>query len=68
MIESRLCDDGQRWHKARTRRIRPNVSLTPKGIQHLVLCRDMVMHLLPKGLRVEIAYHCPVNGLFAESA
>ncbi|WP_045221905.1 helix-turn-helix transcriptional regulator [Desulfonatronum thioautotrophicum] len=53
-IESRFSDDGQRWYKARTPRIRPNVSLTPEGIQHLVLCRDMVMHLLPKGLRDEI--------------
>ena len=53
-IESRLADDGQRWYKAKAPRIRPNVSLTPEGIQHLVLCRDMVMHLLPKGLRDEI--------------
>jgi predicted DNA-binding transcriptional regulator YafY len=53
-IESRLSDDGQRWYRSKTPRFRPNVSLTPERIQHLVLCRDMVMHLLPKGLRDEI--------------
>ena len=53
-IETRLSEDGQRWYKAKAPRIRPNVSLSPERIQHLVLCRDMVMHLLPEGLRDEI--------------
>ena len=31
-----------------------NVSLTPERIQHLVLCRDMVWHLLPEKLRRDV--------------
>ncbi len=53
-IETRISADGQRWYRAKTPKVRPNVSLSPERIQHLVLCRDMVMHLLPKGLRDEI--------------
>ncbi len=53
-IESRLSDDGQRWYKAKAPPGRANVCFSPEQIQHLVLCRDMVMHLLPRGLRDEI--------------
>jgi predicted DNA-binding transcriptional regulator YafY len=53
-IKTKISSDGQRWYQAKTPRVRPNVSLTPERIQHLALCRDMVMHLLPKGLRDEI--------------
>ena len=33
---------------------RPNVCLSPEEVRHLVLCKDMVMHLLPKGLCDEL--------------
>jgi len=53
-VETRLTDDGQRMYRVKAPRSRPNVSFSPEQIRHLVLCRDMVMHLLPKGLREEI--------------
>lgn len=53
-VESRLSDDGQRMYRVKTPPGRANVCFSPEQIQHLVLCRDMVMHLLPKGLRDEI--------------
>jgi predicted DNA-binding transcriptional regulator YafY len=53
-IETRLAGDGQRWYRVKAPSTRPRVSFSPEQIRHLVLCRDMVMHLLPKGLRDEI--------------
>jgi predicted DNA-binding transcriptional regulator YafY len=44
----------QRWYKAKTPARKPNVTLDPESIQHLLLCRDMVWHLLPDHLREEI--------------
>lgn len=40
----------QRMYRIRAPRQRPHVSLSPEDIQHLLLCRDLVMHLLPKGM------------------
>jgi len=40
---------GQRMYRIRAPRDRPRVSLSPEDIQQLLLCRDLVMHLLPKG-------------------
>lgn len=53
-VESRLTDDGQRMYRVKAPPGRANVCFSPEQIQHLVLCRDMVMHLLPRGLRDEI--------------
>ncbi len=53
-IETRLGSDGQRWYRVKAPRTKPCVSFSPEQIRHLMLCRDMVMHLLPKGLRDEI--------------
>jgi predicted DNA-binding transcriptional regulator YafY len=47
-------ESGLRWFRVRTPPVRPKLSLTPERIQHLVLCRDMVWHLLPESLRGEI--------------
>lgn len=52
-IESWM-EDGKRWFRVKPLRTRPNVSLTPERIQHLVLCRDMVWHLLPENLRRDV--------------
>jgi len=40
----------QRMYRIRAPRQRPHVSLSPEDIQHLLLCRDLVMHLLPRGM------------------
>ncbi|MDH5524855.1 MAG: WYL domain-containing protein [Desulfobulbaceae bacterium] len=45
---------GKRWFRAKTPVKRPQVSLDPAAIQHLLLCRDMVWHLLPETLRSEL--------------
>ena len=47
-------EHGKRWFWIRTPRIRPSISLEPEKIQHLLLCRDMAGHLLPKRLWKEI--------------
>jgi len=44
----------EKWYKARTPAQRPNVALTIEEIQHLLLCRDIVWHWLPEGLRGDI--------------
>ncbi len=48
-------EDGRKWYRARTPRQRPNVTLSAEAIQHLLLCRDMVWHLLPETLRDDIS-------------
>ena len=40
--------------RMRTPKTRPNVSLTPSEISQLVLCRDLVVHLLPEALRESV--------------
>ena len=47
-------DDGQRYYRAKTPQQRPNLSLDVEAIQHLLLCRDIVWHLLPPVFRHEI--------------
>lgn len=47
-------EDGRKWYRARTPQRIPNVSLDVESIQHLILCRDMVWHLLPRALREEV--------------
>ncbi len=44
----------ERWYKARTPGRKPEVTLDPEAIQHLLMCRDMVWHLLSDDLRAEI--------------
>ncbi len=48
-------EDGRKWYRARTPRQRPNVTLSVEAIQHLLLCRDIVWHLLPEALRGDIS-------------
>ena len=48
-------EDGKKWYRARTPRQRPNVTLSVEAIQHLLLCRDIVWHLLPEALRDSIS-------------
>lgn len=47
-------EDGRKWYKARAPQRPPNVTLTVEAIQHLLLCRDIVWHLLPESLRDDI--------------
>lgn len=44
----------ERWYKARTPSRKPEVTLDPEAVQHLLMCRDMVWHLLSDDLRAEI--------------
>jgi len=46
--------EGQRYFRAKTPQQRPNLSLDVEAIQHLLLCRDIVWHLLPPTFRQEI--------------
>lgn len=47
--------DGKRvWYQIRTPRNRPKAALSEEEINHLLLCKDMVCHLLPKGLSQEV--------------
>lgn len=43
------------WFQVKTPAQKPNVTLDVEAIQHLMLCRDIVWHLLPKALRDEVA-------------
>lgn len=52
-IESEIRGN-KRWYRAKRPRKRPNVTLDPASIQHLLLCRDMVWHLLPESMRDEL--------------
>lgn len=45
----RTIHKGQRMYRIRAPGKRPHVALSPEDIQQLLLCRDLVMHLLPKG-------------------
>jgi predicted DNA-binding transcriptional regulator YafY len=47
-------EEREKWYKARTPAQRPNVTLTIEDIQQLLLCRDIVWHWLPEGLREDI--------------
>lgn len=47
-------EDGQRYYRAKAPPQRPNLSLDVEAIQHLLLCRDIVWHLLPEAFRQEI--------------
>jgi len=46
--------DGKRWFRIEAPRSRPHCSVSAEQIQRLVMCRDMVWHLLPQGIREEI--------------
>ncbi len=52
-IESWL-EGGQRHYRARGSRRAVNVSLDAEGIHKLLLCRDIVQHLLPDGMRAAV--------------
>lgn len=43
-----------RWYWLEAPPKRPTVTLSPEEIQHLLLCRDLVWHLLPATLRDEL--------------
>ena len=45
---------GERHYRARTPERRPNVTLSVEELQHLLVCRDIVWHLLPEALRGEV--------------
>lgn len=44
----------RKWYQVKTPAQKPNVTLDVEAIQHLILCRDIVWHLLPKALRDEV--------------
>jgi predicted DNA-binding transcriptional regulator YafY len=56
LVETRLSAvDGRRWYKLKTPSRLPKVSLDVDDIQGLLLCRDMVWHLLPDSLRKSVS-------------
>jgi len=48
-------EDNKRWYQVKAPPRLPNVSLTVQQIQNLLLCRDMVLHMLPEPLKDEIS-------------
>lgn len=47
--------EGKRvWYRIRTPQSRPQTALSEAEINHLLLCREMVGHLLPEGLSQEV--------------
>jgi predicted DNA-binding transcriptional regulator YafY len=48
-------EGGRKWYKVKTPPVRPRVCLDAEAIQHLLVCRDFVWHLLPQSLREEIS-------------
>jgi len=52
-IESWM-EGGKKWYRARPLRQRPNVTLSVKDIQQLLLCRDMVWKLFPPSLQKQL--------------
>lgn len=45
---------GQSYYWATRPEVKPNVALDAKAIQELVMCRDMLWHVLPEALRSEV--------------
>lgn len=52
-VESRL-ESGRRIYWMPAPKTKPKVSLSPEEIQQLELCRGMVLHLLPDGVREQV--------------
>jgi len=48
-------DNGESHYQMVNIPIRPNVSLSPEQIQHLLMCHDLLTHLLPDGMTEEIS-------------
>lgn len=67
-IESWM-ENGQRHYRARPSKRAVNISLDGEAIHKLLLCRDIVQHLLPEGMRDQIdeslgkAAHLGGNGI-----
>lgn len=47
IVETGL-DGRRRWYRLKTPRDRPHASLSTRDVQQLVMCRDMLLHLIPK--------------------
>jgi len=41
----------ERWYKIKTPAQKPHLAISPQELQNLVMCRDMVSHLVPKAIR-----------------
>lgn len=54
-LDSRL-EGRERKYRVRTPERKPNVTLSVDEIQHLLLCRDIVWHLLPEAVRVDLEH------------
>jgi len=46
-------ENGQKWFQIESS-ARPHVSFSPREIQLLGMCKELVWHLLPKGIRAEV--------------
>ena len=44
----------ERWYRIKTPLKKPHLTISPQELQNLVLCRDMVSHLVPKSVRETI--------------
>ncbi len=54
-IERRTGEDRKLYVQMKQIPLRPKVSLEPEQIQHLLMCHDLLSHLLPKNLTEEIS-------------
>jgi predicted DNA-binding transcriptional regulator YafY len=54
-VESKL-ESGKRFYWMPYPKVAPKISLRPEEIQQLELCRRMVMHLLPEGVREQVRH------------
>jgi len=50
----RIDEGRERCYRIKAPSARPRVALTPEEIRQLVLCRDLVLHLLPKTMRASL--------------
>lgn len=53
-VDEYLDDARRKWYKLSRPPKRPNLCLTAEDIQNLLLCRDLVWHLLPDELRSSV--------------
>jgi len=48
-------DNGESYYQMTHIPLRPNVSLSSEHIQHLLMCHDLLTHLLPDGMAEEVS-------------
>lgn len=51
----RIGENGQAYYKMKAPNVKPHVALSAEHIQHLLMCHDLLTHLLPGGMMGEVA-------------